>query len=107
MRADHDITKLPKWAQSEISRLERNLAHAEAKLAEGPEDSDTFADPYANAPRPLGKGTRIEFVADAERRDRFHAHLTEDGILEVSGGSSLQIQPHAANVVRIKLGGYF
>ncbi len=55
------LDRLPKYAQHEIARLAGDLGTAKAELAAGPENSDTFADPYASSPRSLGKGTRVRF----------------------------------------------
>jgi hypothetical protein len=67
--ATPDVDKLPKWAQRKIEALERKIEALEREvadlrrtLAEGPEDSDTFADPYSDSPRPLGSGTSVQFV---------------------------------------------
>lgn len=58
--ADDDLRarfgRAPVWAQHEMNRLARDfiLADAQRRLADGPEDTDTWADPYSNPPRPLG-----------------------------------------------------
>lgn len=96
-----DRTKLPKWAQHEIERLERDVAHYKAKLSAGPEDSNTFADPYGT-PRPLGRDTSIEFrVGEFPRR--FRARLQGEELV-VDGGDGVLVQPWATNVVRLRLG---
>jgi len=103
---EEDVTKLPKWAQSKIRVLEMRVRELRAKLAEGPEGADTFADPYADEARPLGKSTRIEFVFDAEKREHIQAHLDEDKhgkYLEVYGNTGLSIEPSASNVLRVRI----
>lgn len=100
--------KLPKWARNEIERLERDLAYAKAHLMEGPEDSRVFANPYSDLTRkPLGDADILFEFGDHKK---IIVKLTDEGI-EVYGSSSLssslQIQPRASNVVRIKLGEYF
>ena len=102
---ERDITKLPMWAQSEIQRLTQDLAAANAKLSVGPEDSDTFADPYSDsARRPLGRGTLIQF--GVERGERMLVRW-EDGKLQVSSdGMGLAVQPRAANSVDIVARGW-
>ena len=52
--------RLPKWARTEIERLRRDLADAKERLAAGPENSNTFADPYLDK-KPLGTDTTVEF----------------------------------------------
>jgi len=100
--------RLPKWAQMEMKRLIADRAFFAAKLAAGPEDSDTFADPtFDETKRPLGAGTTIEFdLADAgDRQDRLRCRTdaTHKGrkYLDVHGGDSLLVVPQAANAVRI------
>lgn len=105
MKATRDRARLPVWAQREIERLERDLASARAKLAVGPEDSDTFADPYSADRRPLGRGTTIEFVLDDDR-DRIRVRLDQDSrgrvYLDVNASSScLTLQPRSSNAIEI------
>ena len=96
-----DITKLPKWAQAEIERLTRDLESAYAKLNVGPEDSDTFADPYSEARQPLGKGTSIVFEFGEGHGKRINARL-EGETLVVQGGDSLIVQPRASNSIYLR-----
>jgi hypothetical protein len=98
----HDETKLPKYAQDELNRLRRDLAHAHAKLEAGPEDSDTFADPYLH-PRPLGKGESVEFRLNPQRKVRVRIAQTHRGPeLDINADSGLSIEPVAANAIRIR-----
>lgn len=99
-----DLSKLPKWAQNRITLLERNVEHLKAKLNAGPEDSDTIADPYGSAPRPLGKGTTVHFVVPKDQLgiqgsgNYYSVRLNKDGVLEVgSGMSELDIHPRSSN----------
>jgi hypothetical protein len=96
-----DRTKLPKWAQRELERLERDLEFAYQKLSAGPEDSNTFADPYASAPRPLGKDVTVEFRTGPERSERVLVRV-EKGKLNINGGDSLRIQPISGNVIEVQ-----
>lgn len=102
MRPPHNITKLPKWAQNEIQRLTRDLEDARSQLRAGPEDSDTFADPYSSAPRPLGKGPTIDFVFGEHWGEQFQARL-EGKVLRVNGGNSIAVLPRASNLVEIEI----
>lgn len=98
-----DVAKLPKWAQREIDRLESDVRHYRARLAAGPEDSDTFADPYSDgARRPLGKGTLIEFTFGPGWADKIQASLDGD-TLRIRGGSGLAVYPSASNSINIKV----
>lgn len=95
----HDTSKLPRWAQNEIQRLTANLEWAERRLNAGPDNSDTFADPYSeNAVRPLGKGTVIQFGTDLGQRLRAHY---ERGLLVVSADEVLTILPRASNSIEM------
>jgi hypothetical protein len=90
--------RLPRHAQYEIQRLARDLADAQSRLAAGPEDSDTFADPYNTTPRPLGKGTTVRFGGAGS--DGTFVVKYQDGELEVTagtGGKRLVIIPRISN----------
>lgn len=101
-RPERDISKLPKWAQNEIERLQHNLDSAHKRLAAGPEDSDTFADPYYDTPRPLGCGTAIEFRVGPDWNQKFQARLIGEK-LQIHGGDTIVVLPHASNVVSLEL----
>lgn len=98
-----DVTKLPKWAQSEICRLERDLATAYEKLTAGPEDSNTFADPYGEAERPLGDSPNIVFKWGDRHTERITVRL-EGESLSIQGGDQIMVHPRASNSVYIKIG---
>lgn len=93
--------RLPKWAQQEIDRLERDLDDARAKLSAGPEDSDTFADPYSEqARRPLGQGPTIMFKLGERNEIRCRVEHDHRGraYLDVNASSGrLAILPRAGN----------
>lgn len=97
--------RLPKWAQQELSRLERDLEHFQAKLREGPEDSNTFADPYGDAPRPLGASPVIEFrVGNGRFRVAVEADRGVFGRISVNGDQPVSIKPGASNSFEVELG---
>jgi hypothetical protein len=96
-----DRTKLPKWAQRELERLERDLESAQQKLAAGPEDSNTFADPYAAAPRPLGRDVAVEFHTGSDRDERVIVRVDGDKV-NIYGGDSLRIFPMSSNVIEVQ-----
>ena len=97
------LSRLPRYAQQEIERLARDLESANAKLAAGPGDSDTFADPYSHTPRPLGTGARIRFGAP-DSGQAFDVQLRE-GELEVTAHADRQhvmaVKPRVSNGVDI------
>lgn len=100
---EDDYSRLPKWAQRRLEMLEESVASLRAHLEAGPDDSDTFADPYYDSPRPLGNGTMIRF-GDSE--GAFYVHL-EDGALSVTAqsmwASELVIKPRSDNSVRLEM----
>lgn len=48
------FNRAPVWAQNELNRLARDLMTAHHRLATGPDDTDTWAEPYSPVPQPLG-----------------------------------------------------
>jgi len=98
------LSRLPKWAQNRIEVLERNLESARAKLAAGPEDSDTFADIHTAAVRPLGRGTLVRF--GGQGYDCTFDVEWQDGVLHVQGNASssaqdMVIKPQMTNAVQL------
>jgi hypothetical protein len=106
MAATEDTARLPKWAQHRLQKLESDVAYYAAKLAEGPQDSDTFANPHSDiAMRPLGMGTLIRFSIttrdDGSAHDYIDAQLNGD-TLEIRASRRLTITPQASNVVHAR-----
>ena len=102
-----DITKLPKWAQQEITRLERSVEHWKAVASVGPEDSTVFADAFSAAPRPLGEDPVIQFnkcgmgLADI----RIARAAVGSNVLEISTTEgTLEVSPQSGNVIRVRAG---
>lgn len=111
MAATKDITRLPKWAQERIDLLERSVEHYKAKLEEGPANSNTFADPYSDARRPLGQDARVRWVLEQRTfpsREGTHdsqyieAHLVE-GRLRVTTSDGMRLGPESSNSLYIEL----
>jgi hypothetical protein len=102
--ADHDLTKLPKWAQTEIETLRMRVAERDARLAVGPEDSTVFMDPYADVPKPLGDDPTIEFAVGDLYGMRQYIHVSRvrgtEG-LRIYASEALAIRPSASNVVEV------
>jgi hypothetical protein len=106
MASTEDTARLPKWAQRRLQKLENDVAFYTAELAEGPENSDTFADPHSDtARRPLGTGTLIRFAItkrdDGSVRDYIDARLDGD-TLEIRASRRLTITPQSSNVVHAR-----
>lgn len=86
-----DITRLPKWAQRQITSLMQQVASKDRQIAEltaGPEDSNTFADPYfpgGKGMRPLGASPMIRF-GGTDYCQTFDVQF-EDGGLTLRGNS--------------------
>jgi hypothetical protein len=91
---------LPKWAQRELASLEADLAAARAALSVGPDDADTFADPYADPPRPIGRGGLIRFGGLWPYA--FDARLV-GGALEIRGEGAISVRPQASNVIVVEV----
>lgn len=98
---DARYERLPKWAQQEIVRLERDLAYAKARLADDPGNSRVFADPYSDPPRPLGYDTAIDFRFGEAWSERITVRIDRGG-LKLHGGSTLLITPDASNVIHVE-----
>lgn len=100
----NDTSKLPKWAQQRIEKLEGDVAYWRRKVTEAVSgDTDTFIDEFPELVG-LPRGSRIVFclpdLSQIETR-------VQDKSLYVAargGGGPLEIQPEVSNVVRIKVG---
>lgn len=101
--------RLPAWAKDEILRLRRDAAYyredaAALRLgAYGSGDTDTVADPYADAAIRLKKGTTIEFTLGEGYDQKIRVRVV-DGALDVNGNAGIYVRPSASNALRI-LGG--
>jgi hypothetical protein len=100
-RHEGDVTKLPKWAQVEIRRLERDLEAAYEKISTGPEDSRIIANPNSAAPTPLGTTTLIQFSLGEHWGEKIEVYLEGDAVV-LRGGDGLTIQPWAGNVIKLR-----
>lgn len=106
-QATRNVEKLPKWAQDRIRVLEMRVAEAAAREATGPEDSNTFANPYGDmtegsAATPLGKDELIRFVIDGDKRKHFDVRL--DGHeLQVHGSWGLVLRGSSTNLFYMEL----
>ena len=100
MRHRGDETKLPKWAQWELGRLQRDLEYAHRKLRVGPEDSTVFARANSNSPTPLGDADITFQLPDGKICVRI-----ENDYLDVNGASGiLTVHPQASNSIRLRTG---
>lgn len=99
----HDRSKLPRWAQSELEVLAADVAYWKGKANAGPDDSDTFVMHADDDDQPLGRQPVVRFqVSGANRlRDSIQVYVDGDSI-RVRGGDTIQVEPQASNVVRIR-----
>jgi hypothetical protein len=100
---EEKFARLPKWAQTHIQVLRRDLLRAYEEQARGPEDSIVFADPYGKE-LPLGDDV-IRIFPHADQPDkwadiRVHEHQGRHGITVMSDYHML-ISPQSSNVVVI------
>ena len=108
---DHDMTRIPKWAQAAILELERKVEQRDstirslrAQLSAGPEDSRVFADPYSDSPRPLGSDPLVRFGGPEFERT-FDVQLSGGGIqvLVNDDGGVPVIMPQSRNTFTIAI----
>jgi hypothetical protein len=95
-----DISKLPVWGQNLVSRLERDLADARAKLAAGPEDSTVFAHRTYDVETPLGDA-QINFRAGGVAFRVGFDPATGELDIRCDNGK-LAVYPNVTNSVTIK-----
>jgi hypothetical protein len=110
MSDKHDVNKLPVWARHRLQKLEADNRYMADKLAEGPENSDTFADPFSELSRPLGQGPTIRFTLDGkpaeDSRDYIEAYLDHDSkgepFVRISSVEGLMFLPSSSNVAYVR-----
>jgi hypothetical protein len=107
----YDATRLPKHGQAEIARLtariallERDLAAMRARVEATAADSDTFAEPYAEPPMPLGKGIMVRFNGDSTLRDTYDVEMRDGDLYVLVNGTQgdTAIIPQSNNTIRIR-----
>ena len=108
-----DLSKLPKWAQAEIRRLEMRLREAQQEIDERDDKigrTDTVIGMTRLEQRPLPRGSKIGFFLYPDREELAITDLTvarsEDlgeGVVEVYGRGPIRVEPRSSNVVWIRL----
>lgn len=98
----NDISKLPKWAQRHIAKLEDQLAAAQASIAARPDSPVSVM--YGISERtPLDQGCGIRFDLNDGRAIAVRLHSR--GYVEVSAEHwPIVAQPQASNVLRVNVG---
>lgn len=96
------IDRLPKWAQSEINRLEREIAYWQEKARQATEgDTDTWLVEEDNVALP--KDSTILFNQSDYVDGIMVQHAAhQPGAVEVHGRRGFVIIPRSSNVVWIK-----
>lgn len=98
-----DTSKLPKWAQQRIDKLERDVEYWKARATEGPENSDTFISWPMDSPKPLGSGYNIRFVVGSGSGDYIEVRNQQDGSVEVrTAWRGMRIHPTASNTIVVR-----
>lgn len=64
---EYDLSKLPKWAQRRIQKLEHDVAYYKQEANLGLEEADAVLSPYMDA-QPLGSQPTIRFFVGPDRR---------------------------------------
>lgn len=112
-----DITKLPKWAQAHIEKVERERDNAERELAtlkegslENIERQKFYVDSFAGDPFWLPQYGRLAFKQDPESEASIPDFTIREsdndlGGIEVSCSANgrLAILPKASNVVQLSI----
>jgi hypothetical protein len=96
------FSKLPKYAQNRIVKLEQDLAAAHRRLAEGPEDSRVFLDPSNRTPRPLGVSPTVRFYPHGRTGDYIDVRVDEPGFIAVRTSGHLLLSTVASNGVEVR-----
>jgi len=104
----YKVSSLPKWAQSRIRLLEKEVEYWKDKTREIEEgDTNVFQEDYAGPPpyrTPMMRDTRIVFITD---ETEYRVGLQDGGHqLEVMSSrgikSRLAVMPIAANLIQIQ-----
>ena len=100
----YDETKLPKWAQSRLENLRRNLRILNLELSQMESgETDTFFDPYfpeTRNGRGLPLGTTVRFVYGMAVQSHIDIRL-RDRELDISGGDRLVVYPQSSNHIKL------
>lgn len=107
-RVDGDVTRLPKWAQSYIDVLERNLREARRSLAvQGDVTATdvTFSRIASLDEEYIPNGSRVTFKLPSAVFPSKHFNIRVmiglDGKLDVNADSRVLVSPNAANSLTI------
>jgi hypothetical protein len=91
--------------EAEIERLNELVAELRARIENDPEGSNTFAEPYDDSPKPLGRDVRVRFGGMEASGCTFDVHMV-GGDLEVrANGTHMEtaLIPYSSNNIRIRM----
>lgn len=101
----HDVTKLPRWAQNEISRLKANEAAAKSRLSVALGEEESPLKLHLTYGHEVGISPSASLLYKTEGRKILEVRVSQQypDQIEVrsSGGIGLSVSPIAGNVVRI------
>ena len=102
------ISRLPKWVQAEIQRLERDVESLEKRVGDGPADSDTILVGWSIPDKPLGSNLTVRFVLDpsSPRSGYIECNINHDSFLKkpvlcVRSSDTLAIVPGSSNSIYV------
>ncbi|QBZ73310.1 hypothetical protein SEA_MRGLOOPY_58 [Arthrobacter phage MrGloopy] len=106
---DFRTDRLPKWAQSKLEQLERDLeiALGENALLKksqfGEPGSNTYISHYGEEPVMLPEGGTVHFrLSDSDWPDEvIRVRVTRKGVLNINGSQQLVILPSASNDIQV------
>ena len=102
---NRDTSKLPKWAQLEIERLQRNAEHYQReRRAIDAGESNVLVVDYANGNINLPPNSTIRFVMGPGENEYIEAgvnHYHKNAIYINSGTGSLYVRPVASNALTV------
>ena len=106
-REPHQFGHMSKRDVYEIERMQREIARLEAGLAAmrgEVGESDTFAEPHAEHPRPLGLGVQVRFGGEGTTADTYDVEMRGGDLYVLVNGTTSEtaIIPQSNNTIRIR-----
>ena len=103
---NEDISKLPKWAQSKIQDLEKQISSLrksrdphEGSMIEWGYGHMDFQMAHGNIPT----GERVKFIID-KKQDRYVCvRVDDDNTVLISSSHEIALYPHATNTIHVRL----
>lgn len=99
--------KLPKWAQSEITNLERSIKKHKQTISElmGEEETNTYISEGLTL-KPLPNNSKIEFKVGENQCNNVRVYINSEGLIDINSDSrrshEMVIKPRASNSFYIK-----